>query len=840
MSGITAKLSRVLALPPNQLKIIGVALCISMALLSGQRFINTGLQATLLEKSAELLTADMEVASTHPLTDAQLTTIDNALPNHASSQRQLFTSMMQFYGHQTQLVEVLAVDAQYPLRGNCLAQDTNGNITAIADLLHATSNAVVVAKSLAQNTDITFGSTVVLGEFKGTVVGVIHHEPDISIQSLKMGPRVYMALNDVEKTGFNPQLSRTYYSRFFRFKSPPIARSWTPTIGQALGIEGNQKSIRGSYGPSQPIVVRNYSDINNDIVRGFSSMRQFFLLLSVFMMLLTGVAFGFIIWASVVQRLNAIGDLLMLGVPLRRIHGSFMRQSIQLAVIGTAAGLVLGGALAQLLHSIICKSLNVPVTLIHFSLTDVAFMAFFAIGIMLIKTKAVLRLTQFKGLVKHNQPSKTSAISLMLMGVALLAFLGIFLWLNQLSPTQIAGFMFGFSVLFFILGFLDALLFYGVAKLPTGRLSLPARLAIKYLSRGHTIRRMAFISICFSLVAILSISHYQASLTHELNPKKSNQVLPSLFLMDLYNYQLPEFESLVHVRHESAPLLRTRINRINSQHLSIYKTNRNLSNDYFLHREQNLSSRGTLYPTETITQGQWFNSTDKTMEISIESQFAKRLGIELGDTIEFMVMGMPFEGTVTSFRRVDWTTLNPNFFMLIEPPYLDPLPLTWVSAIYSQTPNQTQQLQQELTQAFPNVSIIDIQSTSQKVMGFLSSFILAIQCGALFCLCIGGLLFILLGKLVADIRKNSVAMLHWVGLSKRQIARISLIENLWFSGITMLSAVGISVALCKVLFTSYVPLALVINWWVVGLMTIVLHAAVVAHWAVFNRGDTNV
>ena len=124
------------------------------------------------------------------------------------------------------------------------------------------------------------------------------------------------------------------------------------------------------------------------------------------------------------------------------------------------------------------------------------------------------------------------------MGLAIIGFMGIFLALNDIPIKQIMRLVGLFIGIFALLGILDVGVFSALKRFPTKSFTLPARLAIKYLSEGHTIRRMAFISICFSLIAIMSIANYEASLNKEFNPQQKNKTLPSLFVMDLYQYQL--------------------------------------------------------------------------------------------------------------------------------------------------------------------------------------------------------------------------------------------------------------------------------------------------------------
>ena len=249
--------------------IIGIALTISISLISTQRFFNTSINQTLLEKSAELLTADIEIASTKPLEQSKIDQIDSRLPSHAKSQRQLFSSMIQYYGNQTRLAEIVAIQKNYPLRGNCIGMDEDGNLTSIAKLLQSTENAVVISDQLYNETNITFGSSITIGDFKGIVVGLIHSEPDISVQSLRFGPRVYMALKNVTKTGFNQQLSRNYHSLFVRFHTPEIADQWVESLTKALGIEEIEKPFRAHTAQANPLLYEVSETLTPAFCEGF-------------------------------------------------------------------------------------------------------------------------------------------------------------------------------------------------------------------------------------------------------------------------------------------------------------------------------------------------------------------------------------------------------------------------------------------------------------------------------------------------------------------------------------------------------------------------------------------
>ena len=248
--------------------------------------------------------------------------------------------------------------------------------------------------------------------------------------------------------------------------------------------------------------------------------------------------------------------------------------------------------------------------------------------------------------------------------------------------------------------------------------SIQTNFAIRYLSENHTLRKVAFIAIGFSVITILSIGNYESSLQHEFNPKNSNKVLPNLFIIDIYKHQVDAFKNIVGANGYFSPLYRTRIKSINDQSPKDYVKNKSISDAYFLYREQNLSTRSELYETETLKKGTWFNSNDNIAEMSIEDRFAKRLKLSLGDVVEFSFVGFSFKMVITSIREVDWGTFKPNFFMIIEPPYLDNLPQTWITAIKTPPETSTNSLKMNLIQQFPNISIIDIEKTSKKIMSF--------------------------------------------------------------------------------------------------------------------------
>src|SRR5262249_49027362 len=83
--------------------------------------------------------------------------------------------------------------------------------------------------------------------------------------------------------------------------------------------------------------------------------------------------------------------------------------------------------------------------------------------------------------------------------------------------------------------------------------------------------------------------------------------------------------------------------------------------------------RGITYATTppegtVITAGQWWPATyTGPMQISFDEELAQGMGLKLGDKMVLNVLGREIEGTITSFRKVDFTTGQQNFIIVVSP-----------------------------------------------------------------------------------------------------------------------------------------------------------------------------
>jgi putative ABC transport system permease protein len=203
----------------------------------------------------------------------------------------------------------------------------------------------------------------------------------------------------------------------------------------------------------------------------------------------------------------------------------------------------------------------------------------------------------------------------------------------------------------------------------------------------------------------------------------------------------------------------------------------------FAEREFNLSFVARLRADNEIVAGRiWPAQGVAKPELSVEQDFAQMLGWKLGDRIEFDIAGQPFAGTITSIRKVDWQSFKPNFFVIGSPESLRGLPAQYVLAVHA--PPARPRFTAELVDAFPNLTVIDIDQVLAQVRATIDQVSMVVEAVFYFSLAAG--LLVLLASIGAsqDERLLEGAVMRVLGGSRRQLRLAQASE---FAAIGLLS-----------------------------------------------------
>jgi putative ABC transport system permease protein len=207
-------------------------------------------------------------------------------------------------------------------------------------------------------------------------------------------------------------------------------------------------------------------------------------------------------------------------------------------------------------------------------------------------------------------------------------------------------------------------------------------------------------------------------------------------------------------------------------------------------REFNLSVANALRDDNTVTEGEfWAGRAPATPELSVEQEFAERLGWEIGDRIRFDIAGQPFEATITSLREVEWESFRPNFFVIASPGSLDDYPASYITAV--SVPPTDPRFTAELVERFPNLSVIDIDAVLAQVRSTGDQVSMVVQVVFWFALAAGMLVLMAAVSASQDERLLEGGVMSVLGGSRRQLRLAQASE---FAAIGLLSGLTAAIA----------------------------------------------
>jgi putative ABC transport system permease protein len=239
-------------------------------------------------------------------------------------------------------------------------------------------------------------------------------------------------------------------------------------------------------------------------------------------------------------------------------------------------------------------------------------------------------------------------------------------------------------------------------------------------------------------------------------------------------------------------------------------------------REFNLSHTAALPGHNQVVAGVWVPG--QMDGLSIEEGIARTLGLKLGDRLRFDLAGLTVQGTVTSIRRVEWTSMRANFFVLFPRAQMPDVPMSYMTAYRSP---DAPGLDRRLLAQFPNITQVDLSATLNQVQSVLTQVSQAVECLFLFALASGWVVLIAVVVLTREERARDQAVLRALGASRRVLSRLQSAELLGTGalagGLAAVTALAVAWALAREVF----DFAWALPWWVVP-MGVAMGAAMAA------------
>jgi len=304
------------------------------------------------------------------------------------------------------------------------------------------------------------------------------------------------------------------------------------------------------------------------------------------------------------------------------------------------------------------------------------------------------------------------------------------------------------------------------------------RQGVANLGRPGSHAGVVLVTLGLAVMLVVSVAVLEANLRRELDAGRTARA-PAFFFIDVQADQVDAFRARVVAASggtvpELIPVVRARLAAIRGAPV---EPDRGKRDEQWVFTREYALTWAAVPPGGTIVAGRWWTAAEAAREplISVEDEIAKTLGVRVGDTLTFDVLGVPITARITSLRTVDWRSLGANFFVIFSPGALEAAPRTYLATAHV-PPRAEAALQSAVVAAFPNVTAIPVREVLERVGGVIDQIAVAVRVVAAASVLAG--LVVLAGALSvtrAERLYHSV-VLKAVGATRGAIARIFAVE----------------------------------------------------------------
>ena len=812
----------------GELRLLVAALALAVAALSAVGFFVDRMNAALQRDAAQLLGGDLVVRSDYPLPADWRS--EAARRGLQLADTVVFPSMASTGSGDNadaRLVAVKAVSATYPLRGAVTlsaasrARDVRSGAGAPAPGTAWVDPAFIDTRGVRE------GELLQLGSRSFRIAAPIVHENDRGAGFMNFAPRVMIALDDLPSTGLVGQGARVTYRTQLAGDVATVAafQHWLETEIKRNEVRGVQLESLESGRPEMRTTLER--------------ARQFLSLVGLLTAMLAALAIAMAARRFMQRHVDACAMLRCLGLTQSEVTRLY---TLEFVLVGIAGG-VLGAALGFIAHFLLLHSLGALLTTELPPPGPLPAVQGVLTGLLLLLGFAMPPILQLRN-VPHNRVIRRESLppKAFTLGGYLLA-LGCFVLLlvwqardTRLGLLTAGGFLLALGTSALVAWLLLRVLRWLKPGAALGKCMGSGGLAAWRFAQASLRRRPAasilqIVALSLGLMALLLLTVVREDLLSSW--RKATPVdAPNHFMINIQPEQREPIAAVLAatgVRDAALyPMIRGRLLQVDGRNVGpdTYAEERA---QRLVEREFNLSTMAALPPQNTVVEGRWFDGSAGA-EASVEQGLAKTLGLKLGDRLRFDVAGTPVDATITSLRKLDWSSMRVNFFVILSPGAGQSLPGSWITAFH--LPPAERQLVNRLMRDYPNLTIVDVGSMVAQAQQVIAQVVGAVEFLFLFTLAAGVMVLAAAMLVSQQERLHEAGLLRALGATRRQLSHAQWLECVLVGACAgLLAATGASLVgwmLARQVFDvawAFSPLL-----WLVG-MAIGIACALAGGWA---------
>ncbi|KAA2284455.1 ABC transporter permease [Arenimonas fontis] len=731
----------------GDIRILLAALVLAVTAVCSVGFVTDRAERALALEANRLLGGDAVLRADAPIVGALREAA--SAPGLRAAETVGFPSMVRA-GEALRLGELRALGEGFPLRGQFVLRDAAGREAPAPGV--PAPGTVWLSRAGADTLGARIGDRIGVGLREFELAALVVQEPDAALDYFNTAPRLFLALADLESTGLVQPGSRITY-RLAVAGTPAAVERFTTSVGDKLD--------RGQR-------LETAAEARPEIRRALDRADRFLGLAALVSVVLAAVAVAMAARRHGARHLQGAAVMRSLGASQRDlvlVHGG---ELLLAGLLGCLFGLSIAFGLQWAVGVWLAEALKLDLpgagwrpVLEGFAVGLTVLLAFGLPPVLALRRVPALRVLR-----SDLDPTEPSAWLVLAAGLAGLSAL---LWWKAGSAVLGTAMLAGIAITLTVL----ALLAWGLILLVRSlrrRLRGAWRYGLANVGRraGASIAQVSALGL--GLMALLLLGFVRTDLLERWRQALPEDA-PNRFIVNVQPDQVQPLRSFVARRGLAEPtlfpMIRARLIELNGRPASGSDYPEGSRARRMAEREFNLSAAEALRSDNEVVAGRFWQGRPAGPELSVEEDFARDLGWRLGDEVAFDIAGARFAARITSLRKVDWESFQPNFFVLASPGALDGFSGSHITAV--KVPAGDTRFTAELVAAFPNLSVVDVDVVLDQIRGTVDQVSTVVEAVFAFALLAGLLVLMAAVSASQDERLLEGGVMRVLGGRRRQL-----------------------------------------------------------------------
>lgn len=779
----------------GELTIIFLAIVLAVATVFSLTGFSGQIKHAIVSNSTNTIGADRVLRMS---SEVDLSIIEKSQSLALKSARKIETESMAFAGDNMLLSELDAVSDSYPLRGELRIKTSLTQ--AESKIVNAPEpGSVWVEPSVLSRLDVNIGDVIEIGVAPLIIAGIVTDIPDRSYRAFIAGPTVILNIADMPKTELIQPGSRITYKYLF--------------AGETDAIETFEAWIKPQINESQRWYDAKAAQ--NRLSRILDTAEKFLSLASMLGIVLAAVAVAVASRRYGQRHQSTVSIFKALGASISHVRKLYCLHWTLLSCLSIATGLLVGYGLMLLGVNAIASYLSLadsPVTFEPF-LTAIFTGLLCAIAFAIHPIMSLVKSSPLN-VIRGFSQDKVARFGWHQLPPLLALFILLFIFSQDIVMS--AALLLGGVVVSFIL------LLFGRGLMSAGR-SVGTKagkswhLALANLKRRASENSVQLVSFTIAIKLLLLITVMKSSILSEWEQQFPEDT-PNHYLINITQNQIDPLKAFVEDNNIANQgfyhVYRGRLSAINGiktvdedkeerQALNNEKAvsdkkqksdkSKQQESRQGMGRELGLTWRDEIPEENDIISGQWWQVGDEKPQVSVESNIAERLEINLGDELTFTLGSDEFTVPVTSIRKVNWQSRQLNFIMVFNESVLENFPTTSISAW--SILDKDRDLVYRFLANFPTITVMDFAAIMAQLNSIIEQVTVAIQLILILVVLAGSLVLIAQVQASMEERERELAILRTLGAKGSLLRNSVLYEFVALGAIAgLMASIGMEIA----------------------------------------------